>query len=448
MFYQKTLRDRKGQGRIATLQSRLGERSCGFGTDSSGGVAIMAALLMPILALGMGLGAETGYQYMTQRNMQNAADLAAHAGAVRLRAGDGEEAIKAAARHVAAASGFVESASNVIVPNSPPQSGPHAGQPGSVEVVLTKTQARFFSAIIIAEPVLITARAVANVAVSGSTACVLALSPTKARAVSVSGSTDVYLEGCDVASNSNAADAFWMANSSAKLTTDCVHAVGGTISSSNLRLLGCAAANENAPVVRDPYADIPEPSLAVPCETDTKVAVFNPQHDHPSGVKAMRFCGGLDIKSKVAFKPGLYIIDGGDLTLNANGEVLSSDVELAVEGATFFLAGNATLKLTGNGGLNMQAPTSGPYDGILVFGSRSQSGLTHQIRGNSGSTTQGALYAPTSAISFSGNSTSTNGCTQVIGLTVEFTGNSTLRSSCTTGNARSIETNVIVRIVE
>lgn len=429
--------------RIWSTRCALGMRA--LGAAEGGGVAIMAALLMPVLVLGMGLGVETGYQYMTQRNLQNAADLAAHAGGVRLRAGDSKAAILAAAMHVAKESGFVL-AKGTFTLNTPPTSGPSSGNARSVEVLLTKNQPRFFSAIINTAPIRIRARAVAKVTSTGSAACVLALSPTIPRAVSVSGSTNVSLLGCDVASDSNASDAFWMANSSAKLATDCVFSVGGAISSSNLLLAKCPAPKENQPVVRDPYADVAEPTINIPCAINLSLPVFIPTYVLPSGVLAMRICGGLDIKHQVVFKPGLYIIDGGDLTLNGNGT--ATDAGLTVQGATFFLTGTSTLKLNGNGSLNLQAPTSGPYSGILIFGSRSQTGLTHAIRGNTGSTTQGAIYVPTSAISFSGNSSTTNGCTQIIGLTVEFTGNSTLRSSCTTANARPIETNVVVRITE
>ena len=429
------------------LRAECSQRLAAFGCDGSGSVAIMTALLMPVLVLGMGLGAETGYTYMTQRNLQHAADLAAHTGGVRLRAGDSPEAIHAAALHVATAAGFAAEMGDFDL-HTPPSSGPNAGNTNSVEVLLTRNQPRFLSAILSNEPILIGARAVAQVTASNSAACVLALAPTQSRAITVSGNTDVSLEGCDVASNSNASDAFWMANSSANLAVGCVHTVGGYVSSTNLRLLDCVAPNDYAPKVRDPYADLEEPSTNIPCETNTNVSVFEPTHMHPSGVMAMRICGGLDIKTQVSFKPGLYIIDGGDLSLNANADATSAEAGMTVDGATFFLTGNSRLKLTGNGGLNMQAPTSGPYDGVLIFASRSQSGLTHEIRGNSGSTTQGALYAPTTNISFSGNSTTTNGCTQVIANTVEFTGNSTLRSTCSTFNARRIETNVTVKIVE
>ena len=120
-------------------------------------------------------------------------------------------------------------------------------------------------------------------------------------------------------------------------------------------------------------------------------------------------------------------------------------------GVTFYLANGATLSLSGNGTFELRAPTIGPYAGILFFGSRSDRGLDHKILGNSAlgnSTTQGAIYFPTSAVRFQGNSNMTNGCTQIIGYTVEFTGNSTLRSNCDTNNVREIETKVLVSLVE
>ncbi len=442
--FDRKLRNRPGQ---KLLQSRLAATFARFSGDGSGGIAVTAALLMPVMVLGMGLGAETGYQYMTQRTLQHAADLAAHAGGVRLRAGDGKTAIDAAALHVAKVDGFSVNDGNFTL-NTPPASGPNAGDARSVEVLLTKTQPRFFSAIIDSEPVLIGARAVAKVTPSGSTACVLALAPTAPKAITVSGTTDVSLEGCDVASNSNASDSFYMANSQAKLTVGCVQAVGQAQTNAYLTLLDCPEPVEFAPVVQDPYADILEPDTNIPCETDVDVSEFNPTYTLSNGVSAMKFCNGLDIKKNVTFKPGLYIIDGGDFTLNSNGTISSSEVSVTTEGATFYLTGSATIKFNGNSTLNLQAPTTGPYSGILVFASRSQDGLSHEIIGNFNSTTQGAIYAPTSSISFSGNSKTNNGCTQVIGLTVEFTGNSTLRSNCSVGNARNIETNVTVSIVE
>nr|WP_111298502.1 pilus assembly protein TadG-related protein [Paracoccus saliphilus] len=417
--------------------------------DRGGATAIIVALAMPVVAGGMGLGAEVGYHFLLQRNMQHAADMAAHAGAIRLRAGDEKASVQAAARHAAIQSGFV-GAEEDIDPRTPPQSGAYKGSASSVEVVLKMAQPRYFSSVFVKEPVEMSARAVANVMPSSSRACVLALAPTAARAITVSGSTSVSIENCDIVSNSNATDAFFMQNSSAKLTVGCVRTVGGAVTDGGLIMRNCSAAEQMAPMVRDPYADAVEPAIEGTCISASKKAstTFEPDFVHSSGIPALRICGGLDIKNHVSFAPGLYIIDGGEFNLNANGDVAIDAASMSGDGVTFYLAGDATLSLSGNGSLNIRAPSTGPYAGILFFGSRSQSGLTHQVLGNSGSITQGAIYVPSSAVRFTGNSTMSNGCTQIIGYTVEFTGNSTLRSNCQTNNVREIETSVMVNLVE
>ncbi|WP_195759949.1 pilus assembly protein TadG-related protein [Paracoccus sp. S-4012] len=416
--------------------------------DRSGATAIIVALAMPVVAAGMGLGAEAGYHLLLQRNMQQAADMAAHAGAIRLRAGDGEMRVRAAAQDAAIQSGFPPEGGNLFV-NTPPVSGAYQGSASSVEVQLTKSQPRYFSAIFVDEPVAISARAVANVERSTSRACVLALAPTASRAITVTGSTDVSIQNCDVVTNSNAKDAFYM-HGNGKLTAGCVRSVGGAqIEKTTNLVMRCDAAEEMVPLVRDPYADIPEPAIEQPCdEVGKNQRQFEADFPHSSGVRSMRICGGLDIKNHASFAPGLYIIDEGELSLNANADVALDEASLEGPGVTFYLANGATLSLSGNGDFNIQAPTAGPYAGILFFGSRSASGLTHEVLGNSRSTTQGAIYFPSSGVRFLGNSRITNGCTQIISHTVEFTGNSTLRSNCETNNVREIETKVLVRLVE
>ena len=420
--------------------------------DRSGATAVLAALSMPVVAGGMGLGAEAGYHLLLQRTMQQAADMAAHAGAVRLRSGDNKTKIQAAARNAAIRSGVPATGTSILV-NTPPASGAYQGRTSSVEVQLSKAQPRYFSAIFVDEPVQISARAVANVVSSTSRACVLALAPTASGAVTVTGSTNVSIQNCDVVANSNANDAFLMQGSAAKLAAGCVRSVGGAITTAGLTMGKCAAVEQMAPVVRDPYADVPEPAIeGYPCTPPDKNATsIGTTFIHSSGVPARRICGGLDIKKHTTFAPGLYIIDGGELSINANGEVALDAASMAGEGVTFYLANRATLSLNGNGNFSIQAPTTGPYAGILFFGSRSDRGLDHKILGNSAlgnSTTQGAIYFPTSAVRFQGNSNMTNGCTQIIGYTVEFTGNSTLRSNCDTNNVREVETKVLVSLVE
>jgi Flp pilus assembly protein TadG len=433
--------------RVALVQQ--GRR---FVADCSGATAIILGAAFPIFVLGMGIGAETGYQYMTQRKLQHAADLAAHAGAARLRAGDTIAEITAAATHVATEGGY-RAPTGTITVNTPPQSGVAQGNPQSVEVILRQTQPRYFSRLISNDPVLIGARAVARVTDTGGVACVLALAPATGGAVTVSGSTSVGLNGCDIASNSRAANALHMSGSSAALSAHCVHTVGHAVVTNQLTLTGCPSVRELAPVMRDPYRTVAEPRAEGQCRprnqgSPNTTTVLTPSFPHSSGVNSMRFCNGLDLKGNVILAPGLYIIEGGDVRINSGNIDSSGITSLSGEGVTIYLAGSGRMNLAGNGLLALDAPTSGPFSGILVFGSRSQSGMSHRVTGASGSTLQGAIYAPASEIQMTGNSKATGGCTQIIGNTVVFSGNSTLRSSCANSGTSTIRTSEIITIIE
>ncbi|NYS25499.1 pilus assembly protein [Rhodobacteraceae bacterium 2376] len=423
-----------------------------FLAHESGATAVMLAVALPVMVLGMGIGAETGYQFMTQRKLQHAADLAAHAGAARLRARDNPAEIEAAATHVAVEGGF-NADTGIIQVNTPPQAGPAANNPDSVEVTLNQTQRRYFSLLVRNDPVEISARAVAQITATGSVACVLALSPLAPGAVTVTGSTSVGLNGCDIASNSNAADALLMSGNSAALTANCAHAVGRSVVTSQLQLTGCPEVREFAPAVRDPYESVAEPARVGTCRNrnqghPNQATTLTPTDTHPSGVNSMRFCNGLDIKGNVTFAPGLYIIESGDFTINS-GEIDSSGAAgLHGEGVTFFLAGNARLRLGGNAQLTLAAPTSGPFSGLLFFSGRDQSGITHRVAGTSGSTIHGAVYAPSASIELTGNSRTVGGCTQVIGQQITFTGNSTLGSDCADAGTKDIPAIETVAIIE
>ncbi|WP_162300855.1 pilus assembly protein TadG-related protein [Alkalilacustris brevis] len=422
-----------------------------FLRDTGGGAAVLFAVLFPVLVLGMGLGAEAGYQYMSQRKLQHAADVTAHAAGARKRAGDTTAEIEAAALHVATQAGFRLDMGTMTI-NMPPQSGGDAGNPNSVEVLLTLSQPRYFSALVSDRPVDMQGRAVARVTKTGSAACVLALSQTGAGAITVTGSTNVALDGCDVASNSNASDSLLMSGSSAALDLDCGYVVGQAVTTSGLKI-DCGQVREFAPVVRDPYDSVAEPAAVGTCRnrnvgSPNSSTTLTPTENHPSGVKSMRFCSGIDAKGNVTFGPGLYIIEGGDFTINSGNVDSSGTASLAGEGVTFYFTGGARLRLGSNGVLDFEAPKTGPFAGITFFGSRDASGITHRVNGASGSTLQGAVYLPASHIELTGNSRVNSGCTQVIGHRVTFTGNSTLRSSCENSGTREILTNESVRLVE
>ncbi|MEX6509113.1 pilus assembly protein TadG-related protein [Jiella sp. M17.18] len=412
--------------------------------DRRGSVSVLAALMLPIVVAGIALGAETGVWYYKQRALQNAADVAVHAAAVRKRSGADLSDMQASALHIARESGFA-GADTGFVTNSPATAGALAGDASSVEVVVAEVQPRLLSAIFDDTPLTLSARAVAKIS-EGSKACILALAPTASGAVTVWGSTTVTLEGCDVASDSNAPDAFSMGGSG-QLSADCIYSVGGAVTTAGLTLSVCDAIRENAAVIADPYRYVAEPANQGTCNGKNVgnthgITTLTPVENHPSGVKAMRFCGGLSIKGDTTFEPGLYIIDGGDFTVNG------SMAQLIGSGVTFYLTGGAQLKLTGNASLNLSAPTTGPFAGILFFGGRDQTGIDHTLAGTSDSVLQGAVYTPASGITYRGNSATTDACTQIVAYTVELSGNSSLGSQCEAIGGRDIVSSAAITLVE
>lgn len=423
----------------------------GFLRDKGGAIAVLGAVLFPVVVGALGLGVETGYWYLTERKLQHAADLAAHAGGARNRAGDSDTGVRTAALNIASASGFLPTLGTMTV-NRPPTSGANAGNTDAVEVILSETRARWFSSVFANGPVVIRARAVARIS-GGAQACILALSPTAAGALTVAGSTQVGLVGCDVASNSVSATSFLMNGSSAVMSTGCAYAVGQASVTSGLTLTTCPAVRVNAPVMRDPYRKVPAPTAFGSCQNrnvgnPVNATTLTPTDNHPSGVKSMRFCSGLDIKGRVTFMPGLYIIEGGTVSFNGGDPNATSTAEFNGTGVTFYMSNTARLALNGNVKLSLAAPTTGPYSGILFFGARNATGVNHVINGTPGTTLQGAIYAPASAVEIKGNSTTTNGCTQIIGNTVTLTGNSTLRSTCDNAGTKTIFANENIRITE
>ena len=434
------------------IDSRLRE----FCKDRSGAAIIFAALMMPVFVGSLGLGAETGYRYYNQRLLQHAADVSAHAGAVRKYKGDEKPAIDAAAVNVATGSGFMP-AVGIPTVNIPPTSGAFIGDPSAVEVILVETRPRLFSSIFSAAPVEIGARAVAAVTAEGSSGCILALSETASPGVTVQGSPDVTLSGCSVAANSREPDAFSIPNRlNDPMSVGCISTVGGVSTHSDTVLqTDCDSVMENAPPVQDPYYWVQEPDLAsIPCtprskQVDDDVTLSDLEHPNGTVIGVRCYPNGFDAKDGIHLAPGLYIISGGKMTVNGL---------LEGSGVTFYFTGSAEMNIGSTATLKLSAPTDDnhpygenhPYKGILFFGSRSYpvKPVDHTIQGTASSELTGAIYMPASEVKFSGNSASSSGCTQLIADTVILTGNSELSSDCEDDGTTPFVVGQLIAVVE
>ena len=118
----------------------------------------------------------------------------------------------------------------------------------------------------------------------------------------------------------------------------------------------------------------------------------------------------MDIRRTVNMAPGVYVIDGGTLSINSTATVNGT-------GVTFYLTNGATVSMNGGASIHLGAPTSGAYSGVLMFVGRSEPY-------NSGSIVNGAIYAANGNVRMNGTSSFGGGCTQIVARTIEFSGNS------------------------
>lgn len=398
----------------------------GFWHNKKGNVAMIAALASPVILGGAAFGADSTYWYFRDLELQAAADAAAYAAAIEMRAGKDDGIVRAAALRESRSNGF-DSAEGTITVNTPPTSGAHQG-PKAVEVLLAERQVRFFSGLFNQTQVMARARSVA-IYESSSRACVLALSPSAERAASVSGSASLTLRGCTLMSNSVAADAVYLGGS-ATLSTPCVISVGGVSTTPRLTMSECETPVTQAPPVADPFANLPEPEPSGPC-----------RNDNTPTLQPGRYCNGMNLKGAVHLSPGVYYVERGTFRVNANAVVTGT-------GVTIYLVDGVDTHFNGNATIDLRAPTSGTYSGVLFFGARDSQGTSHNFNGTADSSLTGALYFPNDEVEYAGNFSGDNGCTQVVASTVSWIGNATVEVDCSAFGMATLPAAQLIKTVE
>jgi len=109
----------------------------------------------------------------------------------------------------------------------------------------------------------------------------------------------------------------------------------------------------------------------------------------------------------------------------------------------------AGLRINGGATINLTAPISGTYKGILIFQDRRATtmGDTLQLNGNSSSTLRGAVYAPRNEILMNGTTDMNTNCLQMVGYRLKFTGNSRITNVCPLLSGSGAFKGNIVRLV-
>jgi hypothetical protein len=182
-----------------------------------------------------------------------------------------------------------------------------------------------------------------------------------------------------------------------------------TVKASSIQVVGKVQNSGNAsfsplPVtgasfVPNPLADLTGPSTTGLTNygaaniSGTTVKTLNP------GIYSQISVSG---SATVTFNPGLYLIEGGGFTVSGKATVSGQRVTIYNTSSNYPNNGSyGGITLSGTGSINLTAPTTGPYAGIVIF----QPSANTRALSLSGNVTglAGTLYAPSAQVVLSGN---------------------------------------------
>jgi hypothetical protein len=95
----------------------------------------------------------------------------------------------------------------------------------------------------------------------------------------------------------------------------------------------------------------------------------------------------------------------------------------------------------------MSSSEGGTFDGVLFYRDRRASNIEIKINGGATSDLTGALYFPTSDITFAGNAGMNVKCLQMVGQKLKFRGGATVTNVCPSGSGASAFQETVVRLV-
>ncbi len=415
----------------------------------SGQALIFGVLVLGLLLIGFaGLGVDVGYLRYEKRLQQGAADSAAIAGASNLPTAFG--GVTAAAKNAASVSGFSVASANLgacpptapaaaigsvsLTVNHPPCSGPHNGDSNYVEVYVAQVQPTYFMRALGITSETVTARAVATDVGGGTnTGCLYTLgSPTSSpEGVSVTGSAEIDAPSCGIVDNGNF-------NTTGKAFDVCTATLSvegssgsGTQGACGSKGLFCTAPGAcpatGAPAAGDPLAYLSAPaqpanSSSCPKPTGTcTVSTNGPNNILQPGTYSNITFGR---NSTTTLASGLYYING------TPGVSFGGSATVQGTGVTFYFTGAATIDATGGGNkLDMQvsAPTTGTYAGILFYQDRSDT-ASATLGGDNSTAFTGAMYFPSSQLTLSGNANlnASSAYSIIVTKALSLTGNPTV----------------------
>jgi len=425
--------------------------------DQRGATAVVFAIGATVLAGMVGLATEAGGWYLEKRHGQNAADAAAIAGVLALASGQSATTSGSKAATLTGDNNGLTITTGIFSNGS---FTANATPASAVKAVVTTSRARSFSGLFGTGNVSISESAVATLAATGPV-CMLA----HGGGLSFGGSSSISAANCTLASNKTGSQSISGASSSHIPASQSLVAAGGCSGCTGLTTVPLTY----QPPTPDPVALTTIEGLTLPypndaqgtkCNTGSNPSnnpvAYNPASSHP-----LINCNGLSLTGNflLYLQPGTYIFYNSSISLNSGTIECSTSTTAYVpctgsgnSGVTIVMTGSpgssvGTINIRGNVTVHLTAPATNTYNSafnnVLFFTSASATtGNQVNLTGDSTSTYGGAMYFPSSAVTFIGNSSgSVPTCSELVGYSLTFTGNSGFDiSGCSASNVAKTRT--------
>jgi Flp pilus assembly protein TadG len=417
----------------------------------SGQTLILFTLaLVPLLGM-LGLVVDIGWAYFRQEAAQTAADAAASAAAAFASTSAGQATPTCATTGIACYAsahncpaviaspaadniqagcmyardnGFVTAGRQTVsfvsgAGNAPTASGVTVAYYAIASV--REQIPQLFSAALGFPTATVVAQATAGVTVTPSSACIYVLSPSANPAMSVGGGSSITTTQCGIYINSTGSPALSVTGGSS-VTATAIKVNGGAsrVSVTGGSSIVPSPPTYNAGPVADPLASLVAPAYSGCDHTGYSISSGNTATLNP-GV----YCGGINMGfSNVTLNPGIYVLNGGGLTVTNGATLTGSNVMLYNTGS----AGHTIAPVVMNGGatVTLSAPNSGTYQGVVFFQDRTLTYASPNTisNGASGNIT-GTFYFPTTEFAYSGGTTG-SGYAAFVASKVTITGGSSV----------------------
>ncbi|HET9639294.1 MAG TPA: pilus assembly protein TadG-related protein [Allosphingosinicella sp.] len=398
-------------------------------SSERGNVFVVAAAVMPLLLGSAAFAVDTIQLSVWKRQLQRAADSGSIAGAYAVSLGDNT--------HDAVHRDLDKNAFPLLTQEEDIVEGARLGFDRTVRVTLTATRELPFMSIFTQRPTTLVADATAALVGTGEF-CMVSLYDGTDTGIDANGGADIDLS-CGMKSNCTGA-ACVTAGGSSSIRAAPIASVGGLDGDKN-NFVQPTTLQPHSAVQRDPFAYLPNPTKPPEgCSASplTESTVFTDKAHQCFTSANVSPSATLNIPAHVE----TITIWGGDIDFK--GDVNGT-------GVTFVMSGDngqaGDLIINSQANLNLSSPGDGTYKGVLFYRDRRASNIEIKINGGAESHLTGALYFPSSDITYAGNSEMDVECLQMVGQKLKFRGGARITNVCDEDSGASAFNQTIVRLV-